>query len=449
MPRKILIFSPLPPIPSGIASYTHALAQELSRLGNEVTVVVNQNYVSISPRYEIRDWTELLYRQVAKDTVIFYQVGNNLFHEYMFPFLFSEPGIVILHDFILGHGRLESLIHALTPEERRNELIYELGPVAGEHLSRILEYGVSGNQLPFAARLNRVVLEAAVHTIVHNPDTYRIIQRQNPTITVEWFPMGIWERNPWEDINPERVTQVRKKLGVHSGTVILGTFGVVNPYKQIDVLLQVQKELFDQGCRVLFLIVGYLSPKVELSRWISDLGLQSCVKVISNAKKDEYWDLVRASDVCYSLRFPPVGEFSLSVLELMACRRVVVINQHRFNTHLSENICVKVRNAHQKADLLAKTKNLYENREIRSGIGLRASEYARSQFSMKAMIDGYLRAIEAYGDYQRAWKDRTLDFPSHLRPITDRVLQETLKRFAQPVPEPVLSDIRDALSWPN
>jgi glycosyltransferase involved in cell wall biosynthesis len=445
MSRKILIFSPLPPIPSGIANYTHALAQELTGLGYEITVVVNQNYIAVTPRYKVCHWKQLLYHQMRKEAVIIYQVGNNVLHEYMFPFLFSEPGIMVLHDFILGHGRLDSVRHTLTPEERRNELVYELGIEAGENLAHIMELGVSGHQLPFAAKLNKAVLEASIHTIVHNPDTCRAIQMQNPMVSVEYFPMGIWERNVWDPVRPGRIARTRRKLGANSRTVILGTFGVVNPYKQIDVLLEVHKELYEQGCQVLFLIVGYQSPETELSRMITGLGLQNSVKVISNAKKEEYWDLVRASDVCYSLRFPPAGEFSLSVMELMASRRVVVINQHRFNNYLSERICLKVRNAHQKEDLLAKTKTLYESPDIRTEIGLRASEYARFLFSMKTMINNYVRMIEAYPDYKRDWEDRRMDLPPHLRPINDRVLQETLGRFARLLPEPVLSEIRDAL----
>lgn len=447
MPSDVLIFSPLPPVPSGIAHYSHALAEQLlRRLGCRVTLVVNQKRVSYSHNYDIRHWKDFLYNPLPNDAVPIYQLGNSVYHEYIYPFLFSDPGIVVLHDFILGHGRLRLLIQSCTSEERRNELVHQLGTKAGEYLSHVIDNGVHGDQLPFAARLNRATLEASLVTVVHNPDTEYLIRQEYPHVPVTYFPMGMWETEPRKRVIDEDIQSLKKKHGIEPDSLVLGTFGVVNPYKQIDVQLQAVKELYEAGYRICLLIAGFIDRKIDIYQQITDPALQNFVKIIENPTKREYWDLVRLSDVCFSLRFPPVGEFSLSVLELMASGRPVVINKHRYNAFIPEDVCVKIQNVKQKEDLIAKTAHLYSNPDIRKDIGNRAREYTENNFSMAKMLKGYFGVIESYKRNRSSWKDPRPSLPWHLRPLHQRVAQQTMERFIQPVPEFLLKEIEQAFA---
>jgi glycosyltransferase involved in cell wall biosynthesis len=257
--------------------------------------------------------------------------------------------------------------------------------------------------------------------------------------------MGMWETEPRMQMIEDDIQCLRKKLGIDPEALVLGTFGVVNPYKQIDVQLQAVKQLHEEGYRICFLIVGFIDREMDIYHQLTARELPDFVKVVENSSKKEYWDLVRLSDVCFSLRFPPVGEFSLSILELMACGKPVVINKHRYNVFIPEDVCIKIQNTRQKEDLISNTAYLYQNPDIRHDIGNRAKEYAQNNFSMAKMLEGYLKIIESYDTHRRSWNDLRGTLPWHLRPLNQRVAQETMERFIQPVPDSLLKELEQAL----
>lgn len=101
---KLAFLSPLPPERSGIADYSAELLPELARY-YEIDVIVAQEKVSdswVHDNLPIRsvDW---FVQNVEQYDRILYHFGNSPFHQHMFDLIEQFPGVIVLHDFFLGH----------------------------------------------------------------------------------------------------------------------------------------------------------------------------------------------------------------------------------------------------------------------------------------------------------------------------------------------------------
>ena len=89
--------------------------------------------------FTVRDAHDFVWatRRAAHDRVI-YQMGNAWCHDYMWPYLFRWPGLVVLHDAHLHHARAWSLLRRKRFADYRAELAFnhpELPPEAAEPAS--------------------------------------------------------------------------------------------------------------------------------------------------------------------------------------------------------------------------------------------------------------------------------------------------------------------------
>lgn len=443
MKRNIYIFSPLPPQTSGISEYTHVLAEHLSRIPeNNITVVVDQQELPPDCSYRVAHWKDFLYRPFAKSPVLIYQVGNHPMHQFMYPFLFSHPGIAIVHDYVLAHGRLDALRTICTPDELTAELRYELGRSQGEHLAEMLRLNVVWSDLPHFARLNRTIVATSQVTVSHNPDTALALAASNPNADVRHITMAFWQDEALRHPSPASVVALRRAAGIMDTDFVIGSFGAVGPYKQIDVLMLAVKRLRSQGYPVKLLIVGYQLSSFSVSRMAQDFGIHHSVLAFSNAGKSEYWKWILASDVCCSLRFPAAGEFSLSTLELMAAQKTVIVNRHRFNAFIPENVCRKISTRDMVDELVDVIRRLFHSPGLRKAIGAEAGRYVQENHNIGQMIQGYQRLIESYVPGQELpWK-QTEGLPDHLVPLRTRTLRSLRSRFGDP-PPPLLERLWD------
>ena len=210
---KIYLFSPLPPVPSGIAHYSHIISEELClRHGYEVHVITNQREISVDHHYQIHHRDEFLYHEFPKEALCIYQIGNNRIHEFSYPYLFTFPGIIVLHDFLVGHGRMDPLIEYHTSEERAAEFSYSMGTERGKHLESCIQIGAWKDEMTFLVDLHKPFLEASVFTIVHNPDTQYMVQLTTPGVDVRCVPMCLKDSGTDSVISIEKRSEIKKRF---------------------------------------------------------------------------------------------------------------------------------------------------------------------------------------------------------------------------------------------
>lgn len=447
MNKKILIFSPLPPIKSGIADYSHFIAEYLSKQKElTVEIICNQKEIPDGAPYGIRCYRDVLYQGIDQDSIFIYQIGNNSYHDHLYPFLFTYPGVLVLHDYFLGHGRLHLLHSSHNVNEFENEMVYDQGEGRGKPLTWLIRSGITSDFLPFMAEMNRAIIESSIQTIVHNPDVALTLKHRFPQLRIRYIPMGIWEPQAFQPVSEEKKESLRRLLGIPANAFILGSFGVLSPYKRISSLLWLTKRLRSMGYPVFLLLVGYPSEDMKINAIAQNLGLHNWVKVLQNVSKREYWDWLKTVDICFNLRFPPVGECSLSTLEMMAASRPVIMNRHRFNIYFPDTTCIKIRSTHEMEDLIHWTITLYEHPEFCHSLGENARNYVATHNRVTDMIEGYLEVLKTYTFYRRYWTDPRSQFPEHLQPLKFRIRKYLKRRYGESSPKGIFNRFERLIS---
>ena len=124
---RVAFVSPLPPAPTGIADYTADVIDAL-RDRFAIEAFHAQDAVdSVRLRVPVHPAATLeeRHRERPFDAVV-YQMGNAWCHDYMWPYLFKWPGLVVLHDAHLHHARAWSLLRRFRGRDYRAELAFNL-----------------------------------------------------------------------------------------------------------------------------------------------------------------------------------------------------------------------------------------------------------------------------------------------------------------------------------
>ena len=102
---RLAYLSPLPPLESGIAEYSAQLIPEICRYYDVdlISPAKNTTDLALEGNCQLRspEWFDRNARDYER---IVYHIGNSGFHTYMFDLLGRHPGVVVLHDFFLGHA---------------------------------------------------------------------------------------------------------------------------------------------------------------------------------------------------------------------------------------------------------------------------------------------------------------------------------------------------------
>ncbi len=164
----------MPPVRSGISDYSLELC---SRLSEEVELdIYVDNYQPIAPSLEERvrfyPAGEFVWRNLQSPYHInIYQMGNSIFHRYIYPFLFQYPGILVLHDYILHHSRFGMFCEAGRVIDYIAEVEY-CHPPKGFLLAKMAVHGLGGRLLWFTFPLNKLLIETSLMTVVHSPNVH-------------------------------------------------------------------------------------------------------------------------------------------------------------------------------------------------------------------------------------------------------------------------------------
>lgn len=394
---RIAYFSPLPPLPSGIADYSAALLPYLAR-DAEIDIYIDAaQYVAPPPlaaQFTCRDISE--FSDPAGRTeydAVLYQMGNNPQHAAIYRTLMEQPGVIVLHDYVLHH-LVQYLTHA---QGKVNEYCAELAEAYGEAGWRHGLTVVNDGKRPdyFAFPLSGKAIRSATGVIVHSRFLQERLRREYPGVRVEHVPMLSHGGLPSEDSRAIG-RRVRERLGLRPDQLLLGSFGFVVPTKRIDVALRAFRRLRDQAPGAHYLIVGAPAPEMHLDKQIRELGLQSAVTVTGSAPEDEFLDYLVAVDICVNLRYPTAGETSAALLRMLELGKVTIVSETDSFVEFPDDICVKVRPGLEEIGTLAAVLgDLNADPDKRRRLGDAARRWVERHHRPEDAATGYLRFLAA------------------------------------------------------
>ena len=364
---RVAYFSPLPPERSGIADYSALLVPALQE---RLDVVVPRRGAKKPPR---------------GTDVSLYHVGNNPdAHVWIVDALRRQPGLVVLHDFVLHH-----LVAGMTLGRGDPDSYLDAMQRDGGVVGRLLAHGVVDNLLPPIWQhrpqdfsLTSVVLYRAAGIICHSRYVERRVREYGYAGPVFVIPMPAW---PSVELGPRVAPEGRFP--------VVACVGYLNAAKRIPQLLEAFARLRERFPDALFVLAGNAAPDV----WLDEDSLNGVLR-LEHLEEERLWQLLADCDVCVNLRSPTMGETSGMVVRALSLGKPLVVSDVGWFAELPDSVAVKVPVDELEVETLAAIlERLAEDDGLRREMGEVAAELARTEHGLDRVADLYVTALEEGG----------------------------------------------------
>ena len=366
---KVAYFSPLPPDRSGIADYSALLLPALAELVDVEAVRAGRT------------------RPVADADIAVYHIGNNPdAHGWIIDALRRQPGVVVLHEFVLHHLVAGLTIGRKDPHAYLAAMERDSGVVG-----RLLGHGVLEGRVPplWEVRpeefpLVGEILDRATGLIVHSHYVEARAREYGYEGPIWRIPMPAW---PTPDVDPVDVP----------GSPVFGCFGHLNESKRIPQLLRAFAVVRRRHPDARLLLVGSEAPGFDLAGRLERLGLDS-EGVIREPYVEErrLWSLMAACDACVQLRAPTMGETSASALRTLSLGEPLVVNDIGWFAELPDEVALKVPvgGEEEVAALAEALERLGTDDELRMRMSAAVREYVAREHDLGRVAELYVAALE-------------------------------------------------------
>lgn len=323
---RLAWFTPLPPVRSGIAAYSAELLPRLCA-GHAIDVFVESAQPSEGPSTTLRTGSdrvlsahEFVWRHFrAPYDLVVYQLGNAEWHDYMWPYVFRYPGVVVMHDAQLHHARARALLGRGRQDDYRREFAYN-HPGARPGAAEFAVAGLRGSLYYFWPMVRAVVRSARL-VAFHSPVMAQQCGIDYPGATVASIAMGVPEPQPSAGARES----IRARHGIASDAVVFCAFGKVTPEKRIAPIVAALAALAKVVPSAHLLVAGETTKDVDVQRAARASGVADRVTVTGFVPDEAVADYLAASDVCLCLRWPTSRETSASWLRCLAAGKATVV----------------------------------------------------------------------------------------------------------------------------
>ncbi len=390
---RLAYFSPMPPEKTGVADYSADLLPALSQ-HYEIHVILGAGSKDVGPIQgceAIHDvpWFE---RNAHTFDRIVYQMGNSEFHSHMLPLLEKFPGVVVMHDFFLGHflGYLEidaglkgywtrALYHAHGYDALR--LRFEPG-----------ETGAVVRDCP----ANFFVLQQAQGVAVHSNFARGLARAFYGDRCADDFVIIPQSRPLPRNVNR---TAARAALGLGEDDFLVCSFGFLGETKLNHRLLDAwlsSRLRSDRSCRLVFVGEAPNDPYCSQLRASIEAHAPGNIHITGYASASLYEQYLAAADAAVQLRCLSRGENSRAVLDCMAYALPTIVNSHGSMGELPDGRLIKLPDDFSIAELRIALESLQADPEFRTSLGRRARSLVAEELSPQRVAELYNTAIETF-----------------------------------------------------
>jgi glycosyltransferase involved in cell wall biosynthesis len=442
---RLAVFSPLPPTRSGIADYAVELLGILGARHQVDVFVASQEEREAWPSgrspFRVRDAHDFVWARLRTPyDLAVYQMGNAWCHDYMWPYLFKWPGLVVLHDAHLHHARAWSLLRRRRQGDYRAELAFN-HPTLSPDSAEIGLSGFGGPLYYFWPMLRSVVTSARA-VAVHNARLAADLAAEFPATPVRALPMGV--------ADPGRSSQgaaaIRDRHGFGPEHVVLAAFGGITPEKRVTPILQALAVTRAHQPGVRLLLVGQPMPHFDALAEARALAVDDLVTIAGYVDDAELPAYLAASDVVLSLRWPSARETSASWLRAIAAGRPTVVTDLAQQADLPlldprswtlvhaqptlarlEPVAVGIDILDEQHSLTLALKRLATDEALRRRLG----EAARAHWASAHRLEQMATVYDAVMAEAAAAPDPTPSLPSHLRQDGGELARQLLTAFPE------------------
>jgi len=381
---RIALWTPLPPLKTGIADYVAELLPHLAEYF-DLEIFVDDNYdvgEEYTARYKVFSYSNYAERvQERAFDLNIYEMGNNVYHLYIYNQALSVPGLVVLHDLSLSmvlyhyYVGMRGDLAAFKAEFEYSE---------GERTVRQFdEYYNTGKE------------KELMELFGGQPMLRRLVERNYAILThLEYATQQVRERysakhvytmylgspDPYEELGTINKESARESLGFSKEQFIIGIFGHLQATKQNDVAIRALARLARKYPDALMAFVGPVNPSGGYDGYINDLveklGVKENVKMTGFVSKEALLQYLASSDVIVNLRYPSFGAMSATLSRAIAAGKPVIITDLPEWKFFSEDYCWRVPPADRDGTQLETyLRTLVEDRSLAEERGKKARDF--------------------------------------------------------------------------
>jgi glycosyltransferase involved in cell wall biosynthesis len=427
----------MPPVRSGIAANS---AELVAALADRYLIDVFGDAPAPGTR-SAHDFLWLHGRRPYDLTV--YQVGNSSHHNFLWPYLFRFPGLVVLHDVHLHHARAALLLTEGRTEQYRAEFSAN-HPDANADLAEVAVAGFDSH-LYYVWPMTRLVVEAARMVGVHSRGMAEQLRAEVPEAQVEFIRLTQGAPVPLSHEAGAR-ERVRARHGLAPHAVLFGVFGGLTPEKRIPQILDAFAATRPTAPAAHLLLAGAPSPQYDAAADVQKRGLAEHVTMTGYLNSDdELTETIAACDAVVNLRWPTAREMSGPWLRALAAGKPTItidlahlwdvpsLDPRTWTANAGDGakpVTVAIDILDEAHSLRLAMRRLATDGALRASLGEAARLYWQQEHSLEHSLADYHRVIA------RAL-DRTAPrpaLPPHLTDSGDRTLRALLERCGVPVP---------------
>jgi glycosyltransferase involved in cell wall biosynthesis len=368
----VIFAGPLPPAPTGIASYDRAVLDGLERIGMpqrmrfDTVWPVSSADAGRFPGYHLG----------------VFQLGNNVeFHLEVYRAAFLTDALVVLHDLALDDF-VRGLIAAGDP----------LGFMAARASARLRGAiddpdGLRNEPLrqPWCAH----VVRRARGVIVHSDFGRRYLESFGCRTPVFVVPHPVIEPADAFARAASRGRELRSSIGDPAFLVVAP--GDVNEAKQLDAVVGAAMRLADDA-RVA--IVGRRIEGYDVEQAIDAARAGGRVSVHHDVPDADFLAWIAAADAVVDLRFPHRGEVSGSLSRAMQAGKASVVSATGTYLDVPDDAVLRVApGPTDPVELAGTLSRLHQDPALRDGVGAAAAAHVERLRATDATARGYERAI--------------------------------------------------------
>ena len=404
---RIALWTPLPPLQTGIADYSAELLEALEERC-DVEVFVDDGYLpddTLVGRYTIQHSSAFGRRhaQVPFDSCV-YQVGASLFHPYMAKAMQDHPGIAVLHDLVWSQ-----VLHAYwhtrndVPEFHRCFAASE-GQAALEELLAI-DPQDHGRVSEFLGRhpMLEPLVDPSLAQIVHHEVAAEELRAAHPGSDPCVIPMGVTD--PYDGDATMSPLLARSALNRTPAGFLVGVYGIIHPYKRLESAIAGFAAFARERPDATLLVVGRCYDpgyQAGLEDLAAGLGVASQVEFTGRVFRNEFDAYLKAADVILNLRSPLTGSMSAVLMRAFAAGRPVVMSDRVEWRSLPSEACIRVpTDETEVADIAAALRRLGSDPVLRASMGAAARAHYEREGTIQRMAERYLDLIERTATSQR------------------------------------------------
>jgi len=304
------IWSPLPPLASGVADYVEEQLETLDRVFDLTLCAENPDQVDGALRARYR-----VIAQTASDGAALrvYHVGNSPLHGSIYREALRTPGVVVLHEWNLHELLLSFAVTSNHFDEYRRQMRREHGE-AGSIAAGAIASALGGRHWTSVFPLNAEILARALGVVCLSRSTAARVAESAPGTPLLHLPHHALLRS-----NARNRTEARARLGFDERARIVLAPGLGTASKSLDVARAAMGSLRSRVEDALLVTVGGGSAPATTDDRASE-------RALGRVDLQTLGDALLAADVVLALRFPSRGETSGVLMRALAAGRAAVVS---------------------------------------------------------------------------------------------------------------------------